>query len=109
MIPNKLLVALLTSAFAFGSVAARADGQTPAQPVDPAKLKAEKDAKAKAAAMTREEKAAARKAKRAERDKKQEWLWGRATSGRRPACRQRRPQRNEKPKPRNGQRSGRLR
>jgi hypothetical protein len=41
---NKLFVGLLGSAFAFGSVAATADGQTPAQPDDKAKLKAERDA-----------------------------------------------------------------
>ena len=63
---NRLFVGLLGSAFAFGSVAAMADDKTPAQPVDPAKLKAEKDAaKAAAAKMTPQEKAAARKAKRA--------------------------------------------
>jgi hypothetical protein len=68
MTPNKLLVALVASVFALGSVAAMGDDQTPAQPVDPAKLKAEKDAaKAAAAKMTPEEKAAARKAKRAKR------------------------------------------
>ena len=67
---NKLLVALLVGAFALGSVAAMADDETPAQPVDPAKLKVEEDAaKAAAAKMMQQEKAAARKAKRA---KKQE-------------------------------------
>ena len=67
---NKLLVALLVGAFALGSVAAMADDKTPAQPVDPAKLKVEEDAaKAAAAKMMQQEKAAARKAKRA---KKQE-------------------------------------
>ena len=68
MIPlgNKLLVAFVASAFALGSVAAMADDQTSARPVDPAKLKAEKDtAKAAAAKMTPEEKRAARKAARA--------------------------------------------
>jgi hypothetical protein len=53
---NKLLVALLVGAFALGSVAAMADDKTPAQPVDPAKLKAEKDAaKAAAAKITPED------------------------------------------------------
>ena len=67
---NKLLVALIAGAFALGSVAALADDKTPAQPVDQAKLKAEKDAaKAAAANMTPEEKAAAKKAKRAEKQK----------------------------------------
>jgi hypothetical protein len=65
---DRLFVGLLGSAFAFGSVAAMADDKTPAQPVDPAKLKAEKDAaKAAAAKMTPQEKAAARKAKRAKK------------------------------------------
>jgi len=67
---NKLLVALIAGAFALGSVAALADDKTPAQPVDQAKLKAERDAaKAAAANMTPEEKAAAKKAKRAEKQK----------------------------------------
>jgi hypothetical protein len=67
---NKLLVALIAGAFALGSVAALADDKTPAQPVDQAKLKAERDAaKAAAAAQTPEEKAAAKKAKRAEKQK----------------------------------------
>jgi hypothetical protein len=68
---NKLLVALVASAFAFGSVGAMADDKTPAQPVDQAKPKADTDAaKANAKAMTPEEKASARKAKRAaEREK----------------------------------------
>jgi hypothetical protein len=65
---NRLFVGLLGSAFAFGSVAAMADDQTPAQPDDKAKLKAEKNAaKAAAAKMTPEEKAAARKAARAKK------------------------------------------
>ena len=65
---NKLLIALTAGAFALGSVAALADDKTPAAPVDQAKLKAERDAaKAAAAKMTPEEKAAAKKAKRAER------------------------------------------
>jgi hypothetical protein len=62
---NKLLVGLIAGAFAWGSISALADDKTPAQPVDQAKLKAEKDAaKAAAAKMTPEEKAAAKKAKR---------------------------------------------
>jgi hypothetical protein len=65
---NKLLAALVVSVFALGSVAAMADDQTPAQPVDPVKLKAEKDAaRAAAAKMTPEEKVLARKAKRAKK------------------------------------------
>ena len=67
---NKLIAALIAGAFALGSVAAMADDTSPAQPVDQAKLKAEKDkAKADAAKMTPEERAAARKARRAERQK----------------------------------------
>jgi hypothetical protein len=67
---NKLLIALIAGAFALGSVAALADDKTPAQPVDQAKLKAEREAKkAEQAKMTPEEKAAAKKAKRAERQK----------------------------------------
>jgi hypothetical protein len=68
---SKLLVALVASAFAVVSVSALADDKTPAQPVDQEKPNAEKDpAKANAKAMTREEKASARKAKRAtEREK----------------------------------------
>ena len=55
---NKLLVALLLGALALGSVAAMADDKTPAQPVDPVKLKAEKDAaKADAAAAKAQPKA----------------------------------------------------
>jgi hypothetical protein len=67
---NKLLIALIAGAFALGSVSALADDKTPAQPVDQAKLKAEREAaKKEKAAMTPEEKAAAKKAKRAERQK----------------------------------------
>ena len=69
---NKLIAVLIAGIFALGSVAAMAQipagEKTPPQPVDQAKLKAEKDAaKAAAAAMTPEEKAAARKAKRAKK------------------------------------------
>jgi hypothetical protein len=70
MIPlgNKLLAALVASMFALGSVAVIADDQTSAQLDDKAKLKAEKDAaKASAAKMTPQEKAAARNAKRAKK------------------------------------------
>ena len=67
---NKLLIALTVGAFALGSIAAFADDKTPAAPVDQAKLKADRDAaKAAAAKMTPEEKAAAKKAKRAARQK----------------------------------------
>ena len=67
---NKLFIALIAGAFALGSVAALADDKSPAQPVDQAKLKAEREAKkAEQAKMTPEEKAAAKKAKRAERQK----------------------------------------
>jgi hypothetical protein len=69
---NKLLAALIAGTFALGSATAMADDKTPAQPVDQAKLKAEKDkAKADAAMMTPEEKAAAKKAKRAKRQKEE--------------------------------------
>jgi uncharacterized membrane protein len=67
---NKLIAMLIAGTFALGSVAAMADDKTPATPVDQKALKAEKDAaKADAAKMTPEEKAAARKAKRAARQK----------------------------------------
>ena len=67
---NKLIATLIAGTFALGSVAAMADDKTPAPPVDQKALKAEKDkAKADAAKMTPEEKAAAKKAKRAERQK----------------------------------------
>ena len=69
---NKLIAALIAGAFALGSVAAMADDKTPPQPVDQAKLKAERDkAKADAAMMTPEEKAAAKKAKRAKWQKEE--------------------------------------
>jgi len=61
---NKLLIALIAGTFALGSVAALADDKTPAQPVDQAKLKADREAAKKAKAnMTPEEKKAARAAK----------------------------------------------
>ena len=60
---NKLLVALFAGMFALGSTAAMADDKTPAQPVDQAKLKADRAAaKAAKAQMTPEEKSAAKKA-----------------------------------------------
>jgi hypothetical protein len=69
---NKLLIALTAGVFALGSVTALADDKTPAAPVDQAKLKAERDAaKAAAAKMTPEEKAAAKKAKRAAKQKEE--------------------------------------
>ena len=69
---NKLLVGLIAVTFAWASVSALADDKTPAQPVDQAKLKAERDAaKAAAANMTPEEKAAAKKAKRASHAKEE--------------------------------------
>jgi hypothetical protein len=63
---NKLIATLVAGAFALGSVAALADDKTPAQPVDQAKLKAEREAaKAEKAKQTPEQK----KAKRAEHSK----------------------------------------
>jgi hypothetical protein len=70
---KKLIAALIAGAFALGSVAALADDKTPAEPVDQAKLKAEREAaKKKAAAMTPEEKAATKKMKAAEHKKQLE-------------------------------------
>jgi len=70
---KKLLIAVAVAAFALGSVAALAQPQgdkTPAEPVDQAKMKADRDAaKAAQAKMTPEEKAAAKKAKRAKKHK----------------------------------------
>ena len=69
---NKLIAALVASAFALGSATAMADDKTPAQPVDQAKLKAEKaKAKADAAMMTPEEKKAAKKAKRKQKQQEE--------------------------------------
>ena len=69
---NKLLTALTVGVFALGSIAAFADDKTPAAPVDQAKLKADRDAAKEATAkMTPEEKAAAKKAKRAARQKEE--------------------------------------
>ncbi len=67
---NKLIAVLIAAAFALGSVAAMADDKTPAPPVDQKALKAQREAdKAAMANMTPAEKAAYRKAKRAERQK----------------------------------------
>jgi hypothetical protein len=73
---NKLLAVLIAGAFALGSFAATAQvpagDKTPAAPVDEAKLKAERDAaKAAKAKMTPEEKAAAKKARRAAKQKEE--------------------------------------
>lgn len=60
---KKLIAALFAGAFAFASASAIADDRTPSQPVDQAKLKAERaEAKAKYDKMTPEERAATRKA-----------------------------------------------
>ena len=59
-----LFVAAVAFVMAFACVGAWADDKTPAEPVDQAKLKAERDAaKAKQANMTPEEKAATKKAR----------------------------------------------
>jgi hypothetical protein len=67
---NKLLVALIAAAFACASVSVFADDKTPTKITaeDQAKLKAEAaDKKAATATMTKEEKAAARKAANAKK------------------------------------------
>jgi|AmaraimetP72IA01_FD_contig_41_2118918_length_920_multi_4_in_0_out_0_1 hypothetical protein len=65
---NKLLIAAIAALFAFASTGALGDDKTAPQPVDQAKLKAERDAaKAAQANMTPEEKAAAKKAKSAKK------------------------------------------
>jgi hypothetical protein len=65
---KKLIAALFVGAFAFASVSALAQDKTPPLPYDQAKLRAERDAaKAKWAAMTPEEKTAARRAMREKR------------------------------------------
>lgn len=68
---NKLLIAATAALFAFASAGALAQGdKTAPQPVDEAKMKAERDAaNAAQAKMTPEEKAAAKKAKRAKKQK----------------------------------------
>jgi hypothetical protein len=59
---KKLLAALVVGAFAFASVSALAQEKTAPEPVDQAKLKAERDAaKAQYDKMTPEQKAATRK------------------------------------------------
>jgi hypothetical protein len=64
---KKLIIALCASALALGSIMALADDKTPAEPVDQAKLKAERQkAKAEKAKMTPEEKKAARAKHQAE-------------------------------------------
>jgi hypothetical protein len=69
---NKLLAALIATTFVWASATALADDKTPPQPVDQAKLKAERDAaKAAEAKMTPEEKAATKKAKRAKKTKEE--------------------------------------
>src|SRR5690348_10749871 len=68
---SKLLVAIFAALFAFASAGALAQGdKTAPQPVDEAKMKAERDAKKAAEAkMTPEEKATAKKKKRAHKQK----------------------------------------
>jgi hypothetical protein len=67
---NKLCVALIAGAFALGSGALMAQGVPPVKSEDTAKLKAEKETAQQAEAkMTPEEKAAAKKAKRAKKQK----------------------------------------
>ena len=69
---RKCLIAAIVALFAFASTGTLADDKTPAQPVDQAKLKAERDAaKADRAKMTPEEKAAAKKAKSAKKQKEE--------------------------------------
>ncbi len=69
---NKLLAALIAGMFALGSTAAMADDKTPAQPVDQAKLKADREAaKSAKAQMTPEEKNAAKKAKRKQKQQEE--------------------------------------
>jgi uncharacterized protein involved in copper resistance len=67
---NKLIVTLIAGAFALGSGALIAQGLPPVKAEDTAKLKAEKEAAKEAQAkMTPEEKAAAKKAKHAKKQK----------------------------------------
>ena len=69
---NKLLMAAIAALFAVASTGALADDKTPAQPVDQAKLKAERDAaKAEKAKMTPEQKAAAKKTSRSKHQKEE--------------------------------------
>src|SRR5256885_11502079 len=79
---NKLLAVVVAGAFALGSVVATAQVQgaqvpqgekTPPQPVDQAKLKAERDAaKSAKAQMPPEEKSAAKKTKRKQKQQEEE-------------------------------------
>jgi len=68
---NRLLVAVIAALFAFASAVAMAQGdKTAPQPVDEAKMKADRDAaKAAQANMTPEQKAAAKKSKHAKKQK----------------------------------------
>ena len=67
---KRLFTILLAGAFLGASAPIWADDKTPAQPVDQAKLKAERDAaKSSAAKMTPEQKTAAKQAKRAKKQK----------------------------------------
>jgi cell division protein FtsL len=69
---NKLLIAAIAALIAFASTGVLADDKTQAQPVDQAKLKAERDAaKAEKAKMTPEQKAAAKKAKATKKQKEE--------------------------------------
>ncbi|HUH94606.1 MAG TPA: hypothetical protein VL742_15865 [Casimicrobiaceae bacterium] len=65
-----LFVAVTAAVMALGALYARADDKTQPQPVDEAKLKAEHDAaRAEKANMTPEQKAAAKKARHAKKQK----------------------------------------
>jgi len=68
---HKLLIAVMAALFALASAGALAQGdKTPPQPVDEAKMKADRDAqKAAEAKMTPEEKKAAKKQRRAKKQK----------------------------------------
>jgi cytoskeletal protein RodZ len=86
---NKLIAILIAGTFALGSVAAMAQipqgEKTPPQPVDQAKLKAERDAaravKADEAKMTPEEKAKARKERRAKKQQEASGIAKQADTG----------------------------
>ena len=67
---KRLVVMTAAAVMALGSVAALADDKTPAEPVDQAKLKAERDAaRAQKANMTPEQKAAAKKGRHKKKQK----------------------------------------
>jgi hypothetical protein len=67
---KRLLVAVSAAVLVLGSLGAWADGKTQPEPVDQAKLKAERDAaRAERAKMTPEEKAAAKKARHKKKQK----------------------------------------